>query len=444
MSDRKKHSIRIFAVAVCCMAALVVTGCSSVFKAGVSGKVVDAESTSSPKAGIANVQVYAYTKEADRNSDYNAYIANPTGRFQPSTSSYIGKTTTGDNGSFVVNKLVWESMNPQFGKTADYNRLYLLFYHEDYGLYKNTGDVVVVSDSNNSDTVYEELTKIRKTTAINLTIRDVATELTGAPVNTAVKVTVKVPQSASANPDYIVYDDQTITGTGTITVTYPRYVDPTATPKVFFEPTVTISLAQSSDEITWKQAYNYEEHGDPPATDYAFYRPNEALSKKISGNSMNVNAYMKATRLSYSSIEGRVELDGSESASLGSHLGKYADDDISVWLGYRDAGTGNLKLFSNVSASVVTASSGNGANGSLITHGTFTGLGSGMTWDNDTYTERFLTKEVYVVVDVNKDHQLSIGDYYLPLSIRSDEPTKNATVLTKTTMTEITTLPVNP
>lgn len=441
MSEKKKHSIRIFAVAVCCMAAFAFTGCSSVFKAGVSGKVVDAESTSSPKAGIANVQVYAYTKEADRNSDYNAYIANPTGRFQPSTSSYIGKTTTGDNGSFVVNKLVWESMNPQFGKTADYNRLYLLFYHEDYGLYKNTGDVVVVSDSNNADNVYEELTKIRKTTAINLTIRDVAT---GNPLDTVVKVTVKVPQSASANPEYIVYDDQTITGTGTITVTYPRYVDPTATPKVLFEPTVTISLAQSSDEITWKQAYNNEAHGDPVVTDYAFYGSDEVLSKKLSGNSINLNAYMKATRLSYSSIEGRVELDGSEAASLGSHLGKYADDDISVWLGYRDAGTGNLRLFTNVSASVVTASSGNGANGSLITHGRFTGLGNGMTWDDAAYTEQFLTKEVFVVVDVDKDHQLSVGDYYLPLNIRSDESTKNATVLTKTTMTEITTLPVIP
>ncbi len=439
MCDGKNRSIRIFVIAICCMAVFALSGCSSVFKAGVSGKVVDAESTSSPKAGIANVQVYAYTKESDRNSDYNAYMANPNGRFHPSTSSYIGKTTTGDNGSFVVSKLVWESMSPEFGKTADYNRLYLLFYHEDYGLYKNTGDIVVVSDSNNADTVYEELTKIRKTTTINLTVRDVAT---GNPLNTAVKVTVKVPQSASASPEYIIYDDQTITGTGAITVTYPRYVDPTAAIKVLFEPTVIISAVQSSDEITWKQAYNNEAHGDPEVTDYAFYGPNDVLSKKISGNSINLNAYMKATKLSYPSVEGRVELDGNESSTLGSHLGKYADDDISVWLGYRDASTGALTLFKDAAASVVTASQGDGANGSLIIHGRFSGLGNGMTWDDDVYTEQFLSMTVYVVVDVNKDLRLSVGDYYLPLDVRSDKTAENAKILTKTTMTEITVLPV--
>jgi hypothetical protein len=37
--------------------------CSSVFSAGVSGKVVDAESTTNPKEGIADVEVYAYVNE---------------------------------------------------------------------------------------------------------------------------------------------------------------------------------------------------------------------------------------------------------------------------------------------------------------------------------------------------------------------------------------------
>ena len=33
--------------------------CSSVFSAGVSGKIVDSESSSNPKEGIADVEVYA-------------------------------------------------------------------------------------------------------------------------------------------------------------------------------------------------------------------------------------------------------------------------------------------------------------------------------------------------------------------------------------------------
>ena len=36
------------------------SGCYSVFSGGTGGLVVDKESTSTPKQGIANVDVYAY------------------------------------------------------------------------------------------------------------------------------------------------------------------------------------------------------------------------------------------------------------------------------------------------------------------------------------------------------------------------------------------------
>ena len=42
---------------------MLVNSCSSVFSAGVSGKVVDAESTTNPKEGIADVEIYSYVKE---------------------------------------------------------------------------------------------------------------------------------------------------------------------------------------------------------------------------------------------------------------------------------------------------------------------------------------------------------------------------------------------
>ena len=48
----------------------VFSSCYSVFTGGTGGTVVDAESTSTPKAGIANVDVYAYTSEKDRDADF--------------------------------------------------------------------------------------------------------------------------------------------------------------------------------------------------------------------------------------------------------------------------------------------------------------------------------------------------------------------------------------
>ena len=49
--------------------------CSSVFSAGVSGRVVDSESTSSPKEGIPDVTVFAYIDEAARDADFDAWTA---------------------------------------------------------------------------------------------------------------------------------------------------------------------------------------------------------------------------------------------------------------------------------------------------------------------------------------------------------------------------------
>ena len=47
-------------------AAVLFTSCYSVFSGGTGGQIVDAESTSNPKRGIAYVEVYAYTDSATR------------------------------------------------------------------------------------------------------------------------------------------------------------------------------------------------------------------------------------------------------------------------------------------------------------------------------------------------------------------------------------------
>ena len=64
---------KLFLLLIILTAAFFMSGCYSVFNGGTGGVIVDAESTSNPKAGIAYVNIYAYTDWATRDSDFNAW-----------------------------------------------------------------------------------------------------------------------------------------------------------------------------------------------------------------------------------------------------------------------------------------------------------------------------------------------------------------------------------
>ena len=84
---------------------LLLTSCYSVFNGGTGGMIVDAESTSTPKSGIPNVDVYAYTDSGTRDSDFGRWKEGTV--FSPS-NSYYGHTTTDASGSFVISNIVWK------------------------------------------------------------------------------------------------------------------------------------------------------------------------------------------------------------------------------------------------------------------------------------------------------------------------------------------------
>ena len=123
---------------------------------------------------------------------------------------------------------MWESDNPVFGKTGDSIPVFLLFYHDNYGLQKNDNHAVILSDSV-SYVVYQELTAIRSTSTLNISILDASqdpdttTKLPPA-VSQAVNVEVSVPQTTAENQiaSPIIKKD-TVTGTGNISISYPRY-----------------------------------------------------------------------------------------------------------------------------------------------------------------------------------------------------------------------------
>lgn len=364
---------------------LVTVSCYSVFSGGTGGLVVDAESTSVPKAGIANVDVYAYMSSSSCDSDFNDWSEGTV--FTPD-SSYYGHTTTGADGSFTISKLVWKESKPDFGKDADYATVYLLFYHENYGLTK--GSSVIISDSL-SDTVYVELTAVRKSTVLNLTFEDVTS---GQPTDNAVYAKVQVPQTTDTIKDAApkIYE-ATITQSGAITISYPRYkseADKAAQKEN--EPDVQITYYQSGDDITWQGCKD----GGESKTDYSFIAKNgvSTVTKTVRNQYFSVTLYGKQTKIPVPVVSGQY---GSDDAS---------SDGLQVELKSGDA----------VFGAVTTRPQVIGNNGEEV-HGRFSGLGSGAFWTDTAYPGKYTSILAEIIV-TERDGSQKLGK---TITLRSDE-----------------------
>lgn len=377
-----KRTFKSLSAILALTAGLLFTGCYSVFSGGTGGLIVDAESTSNPKSGIANVDIYAYTDCGARDYDFNRWQEGTV--FAPS-NTYYGHTTTDADGSFVISNIVWKETSPDFGKDADFTTIYLLYYHENYGLTK--GQTGITSDST-SDTVYAELTSIRKTTALNISIYDVATS---AATSQNVLVSISVPQNTdtiTASPK--VYE-QTIAGNGIINISYPRWKN--AEDKaagIEITPEITIRYSQSADEITWKACAN----GDNASQDYAFLADDFAIKKTIKNSAFSLSLYGKATRLNYPTVNGTC---GTTNGVIVKMLAKDSSGNYTI-----DCGE------------TTTYAQTIGTSGTQ-TNGNFSGLGNGYYWTDTTYTERYSTKDV----------QLSSGSQTKALTLRSNVASYN-------------------
>lgn len=357
---------------------VLLASCSAVFKANLGGKVRDDESDE----GIANMAIYAYTNITQRDSDFDNYTE---GIFNPSNAAgYIARTNSDTDGSFVINKIIWESTFPEFGKTADYKEIALLFYHEDYGLKINKDPVWITSDSTNVSMVDEKFTKINQTTNIRVDLYDAATRNL---INESFDVRLEVDQGAEV-PKKVVRS--TIRSSGTIAVTYPVALE---------KPNV--SATATLQNSTWMQC---DEEGTLIDED----------SFTISGNNSVIELYLKQSRHAYPLISGEIDSedrDGSEKASV--------DNGLTIWLG--ELNGDEIVLFEKAGAQTTTRSEGTGANGGIIRHGTFTNLGTNMRWEQDTYDGTSAQRKVVLIVDKDKNGELSVGDYYYEFSIRSDQ-----------------------
>jgi hypothetical protein len=141
-----KKYYSIISILMISAAVLAGTGCSAVFTASVTGRLVDTDDYEgdTPDPGINEAAVYLYTKEGDRDADLEEFA-------ETGPSRYFMKTVTagsgGESGHFTFNGLIWSELFPGYGKTGDRKEIFFLFYHPEYGTH--TESAIVVSEVTN-------------------------------------------------------------------------------------------------------------------------------------------------------------------------------------------------------------------------------------------------------------------------------------------------------
>ncbi len=329
--DRRRFLVIIALLAL----VLVLAGCSVVFEAGISGKVVTASGTGT--ANVQDVSVFAYTDSSLRDSDFAKFQAGTITR--PSEGSgYVATTNTNANGEFTVNKVVWETKKSEFGKTADVSKLYLIFYHEDY--FPAKADATIISGSTNSSNVYVKLEGSKDYTTLNITVYDVST---GRAMTDACTLEYQINDD---NPDNAI-----VTGAITETVSFRK--DRT-TP-------VNLKFILTGPDDSWAMV-----NSDGGVIEYH-------LEEDIDSGTMSVSLYMKQSAFTLPAFSGRID----STVSVNPVVIENANDNISVWVEYKDVNNAwqPIKETKNAGHKTYAAQIGNGDT-VMYSHGNFSGVGS--------------------------------------------------------------------
>ncbi|MCI6114523.1 MAG: MSCRAMM family adhesin SdrC [Spirochaetales bacterium] len=149
--------------------ALLAVSCSAdfgknVYYGGISGVVKDKDSGN----GVSGVKVYIYTSESERNTAYNKWEENG-GIFSDEKCLY--KSTTDTNGKWTVSKVVWMSKDGAWGADYDHIPVYIIYFSEDYGCWKEE-KIELVSGTSNTNAIESKRENIKETSKLTINFRE--------------------------------------------------------------------------------------------------------------------------------------------------------------------------------------------------------------------------------------------------------------------------------
>ena len=149
--------------------ALFAVSCSAdfgknVYYGGISGVVKDKDNGN----GVSGVKVYLYTSESERDEAYNKWQEN-RGIFSDEKCLY--KSTTDANGKWTVSKVVWMSKDGAWGADYDHIPVYIIYFFEDYGCWKEE-KIELVSGTSNTNAIESKRENIKETSKFTINFRE--------------------------------------------------------------------------------------------------------------------------------------------------------------------------------------------------------------------------------------------------------------------------------
>ena len=177
----------------------------NVYYGGISGVVKDKDSGS----GVSGVKVYLYTSESERNTAYSKWEENG-GIFSDEKCLY--KSTTDANGKWNVSKVVWMSKDGAWGADYDHIPVYIIYFSEDYGCWKEE-KIELVSGTSNTNAIESKRENIKETSKLTINFRE-----GNKPINDEINFTY------SYNDGYRVINEDVSTNDGQFTINNLSYV----------------------------------------------------------------------------------------------------------------------------------------------------------------------------------------------------------------------------
>ena len=149
--------------------ALFAVSCSAdfgknVYYGGISGVVKDKDNGN----GVSGVKVYLYTSESERDDAYNKWHENG-GIFSDEKCLY--KSTTDANGKWTVSKVVWMTKDGAWGADYDHIPVFIIYFSEDYGCWKEE-KIELVSGTSNTNAIESKRENIKETSKLTINFRE--------------------------------------------------------------------------------------------------------------------------------------------------------------------------------------------------------------------------------------------------------------------------------
>ena len=149
--------------------ALFAVSCSAdfgknVYYGGISGVVKDKDNGN----GVSGVKVYLYTSESERDEAYNKWQENE-GIFSDEKCLY--KSTTDANGKWTVSKVVWMTKDGAWGADYDHIPVFIIYFSEDYGCWKEE-KIELVSGTSNTNAIESKRENIKETSKFTINFRE--------------------------------------------------------------------------------------------------------------------------------------------------------------------------------------------------------------------------------------------------------------------------------